>query len=166
MVKARSRLKTGPKQPEDKVTPIRQYNSAMVEPGDPTPRTESSPRHKKSSRSISWITYFKHLPTLVLSLIFYGILFIILTRVDPDTIKNVIAPGFYLPFLLILFLANLFLFSFLFLNSKRGLFYSLLLTTIVFLKMQSVVFTWQVITTFIVLFLSYEGFALFFRLRR
>jgi hypothetical protein len=83
--------------------------------------------------------YLHHLPTLLLSVIFYGITFAVLNKISPSSTKNLLFPNSYLLFQLPFLLGNFFLFSFLFLNAKRGVFISMLIFVFLFLKMQGVV---------------------------
>lgn len=80
--------------------------------------------------------YIKHFPTLIISLPFFWAVVYIYTNVYPLRIKNILFASSYLPFLLCFFLANFFFFAFLSLNTKKGLLISLLLSFILFLKLQ------------------------------
>jgi len=44
---------------------------------------------------------------------------------DPETIKDILIPNFYLPFFVSLFLALFFTLSIIFINTKKGLIFSL-----------------------------------------
>lgn len=83
--------------------------------------------------------YFKHLPTLFLSLFFGTLTFYFLKNISPESVRHFIIPNTYLPFLLLIFLTTLFLFSFVFLNTKIGLLLSAMLTTFLFMRVQLVV---------------------------
>ncbi|MEA2056148.1 MAG: hypothetical protein U9O78_00305 [Patescibacteria group bacterium] len=104
-------------------------------------------KKKKSSFNLFSLLqyYFNHLPCLFLAIVFNGLLYYLVTHVNPSQIKNFLLPNTYLPFLLILFFASWFSISFLMLNSRRGLVITLLLVWIVFLKLQKVIFTQQLI---------------------
>lgn len=82
--------------------------------------------------------YLKHLPLLIISLPFYGLVYYLLTRVHPDKIRHFLIPNTYLPFQLPLFMANFFLFSYLLLNTRRGLELSLLIMLTLFLKLEAI----------------------------
>jgi hypothetical protein len=124
--KARSRLK-----------------SSHYHPAPPVNLANSQPatRLKKHDRPSQHLAHYRqHLALLFLSLPFYLIVGTILTRVQPESIAHLFIPSAYLPLQLPLFLANFFLFSFIFLNSRRGLLISLLVSTLLFLKLQQVIF--------------------------
>jgi hypothetical protein len=99
-------------------------------------RAASATHHKKI-----FFAHAKHLPAFFLSLPFYGAAFYIFTRIQPNLIRHWLIPNSYLPLLVVMLIANTFLFGFLFLNTRRGLVVSLLLTVLLFLKLQLVIFT-------------------------
>lgn len=91
--------------------------------------------------------YLKHLPTLILGLIFSASTYLILTRIEPNQIKNFLLPNSYLPFLISLFMASFFLISYLFLSIRTGLILSSPLIIMAFLKLQNVIFKkWLIIS--------------------
>lgn len=100
-----------------------------------------------SAEAFDWqakiISYLRFLPLLVLSLILYAIIIWLMKSAPPSEIANILLPNFYLPFMVPLFFANLFFFSFLFLNTRRGLLLSLVIQIIVFLRLQQVIFEWS-----------------------
>jgi len=114
------------------------------------------PDRKKSS-SASLVMHLKHLPTLILSLFFYFLLFIVFVNFDPSSLKNIVLQNSYFPVLVLFFFSNFFLFSFIFLNSFKGFIYSLYFLLIFFLKIQHVVFDF-------ILIISLIGFMLIFEL--
>jgi hypothetical protein len=96
---------------------------------------------KKKKQTVYFLkNYLSHLPALFMAVFFYIILVLTMVNINPDLIKDFILPSTYLPVLVVVFLANFFLLSFIFLNSKRGLFYTSLLTIVIFLKFQKVIF--------------------------
>ncbi len=80
--------------------------------------------------------YLRHLPLLLLSMPFYGGAYYIFSHIHPAKIKHFLIPNTYLPLQLILFGGNFFLFSYLLLNTKRGLRMSILIGLILFLKLE------------------------------
>ena len=91
--------------------------------------------------------YLKHLPTLILGLIFSASTYLILTRIEPSQIKNFLLPNSYLLFLISLFTASFFLISYLFLSIRTGLILSSPLIIMAFLKLQNVIFEkWLIIS--------------------
>lgn len=84
--------------------------------------------------------YFQHVQTLLLSLPGIVLTFFILTSVYPDDIKNFLIPQSYLPLLISFFAGSFFLLSFIFLNTRRGLWLSVYLTLLLFFKLQMVTY--------------------------
>lgn len=81
--------------------------------------------------------YLTHLPTLVIAVIGHWLLFLLLIRVRPSQVQNILIPNSYLPIVVLFFLSQFFLWSYIFLHRRRGLFAALLSTTVVFLRLQS-----------------------------
>ena len=118
MQKAKSRIKTS-KQPKIK-------NRPRIK------NRQSHPALKLSKK------YLKHLPLLLLSLPFYAGAYYIFIYIRPAQIQHFLIPNTYLPLQLAFFLGNFFLFSYLFLKTRRGFEFSLLLSFALFLKLQLV----------------------------
>jgi hypothetical protein len=134
MPKARSRLKST----QHPVAP-----PASLTNTHPTPSANPrlSPRPQKQNLLNHHLTHHRqHLALLLLCLPFYLTVGAIMTKVNPDTIAHFLLPSTFLPLQFPLFLANFFFFSFIFLNSRRGLLLSLLISILLFLKLQQVVF--------------------------
>lgn len=137
--KARSRLKTLP---------------AEKEPVDFMPKGE----RKTNQKSLKYVKkYFQHISTFIVATFIYFLLLVFVNLVDPNQVEDFLLANSYLPFLILLSIANFFLFSFIFLNSKRGLFYSGLISALVFLNFQSVVLTMPTIFFFIFVIAVFEG---------
>lgn len=115
-----------------------------------THKTLSQNNTKNRNRQSSNL-YSKHLLLLILSGVFYLIVFYLLTNFPPKSVANVPLTNLYLPLLLPFFLANYFLISFILLNTKRGFIFSLLLTCLLFFKLQQISFEvwWLIILTLI-----------------
>lgn len=82
--------------------------------------------------------YSPYLPTLFVGVALYIVVGYILLNVHPTSWQNILFPNSYLPFHLVLFLANFFVFSFLLLSSRRGYLAACVLGILVFLKLQQV----------------------------
>ena len=67
-------------------------------------------------------------PTLILIFFFWTTLGLMVYFVEPETLKNILIPGLYLPFFLNLFLALFFTLAIIFINSRRGFLISLGIT--------------------------------------
>lgn len=147
MQKAKSRLTT-----RVQTQPVQPAQS-VVEP--------TKIRKKKQQPVYFLNNYLSHLPALFMAGFFYLILVLVMVNIDPQLIKNLILPSTYLPVLLLVFLANFFLLSFIFLNSKRGLFYTTIVTIITFLKFQKVIFEPIIL---LILVLTIVFFEIFFNL--
>jgi len=142
VIKGKSRLKQ---------QPVELTNKIAVEP------FKDFTQAKKKETSGRLVKYLQHLPTLILGIFFYIILFFIFNNFDPDLLKNIILPNSYLAVLLIFFIANFFLFSFIFLNSIRGFIYSLFILLIIFFKIQNVVFDGILLSILILSILLFES---------
>ncbi len=96
-------------------------------------------KSKKTQPTFNLKNYFAHLPTLIIGLFFSFVTFLILRHVEPNSIKNLILPNTYLPFLLSLFFALSFTSSFILLNTRRGFLLSGAIILYFFLKLQQVI---------------------------
>lgn len=61
-----------------------------------------------------------YLPTLILTLILWGLLATIIIWVDPQLVKDIILPGVYLPFFVVFWPASFFTLALLMGSSGRG----------------------------------------------
>jgi len=84
--------------------------------------------HKKTQTKRSWFI-------ALITLILWGVFAFIILFIDPQLIKDVILPGFYLPFFFILFFALTFSFYLLLLHTRRAVFISLAITFYLFLRL-------------------------------
>jgi len=110
----------------------------------------SAPAKKVTAVNNSWLSswlgsYLKHLPTLIMGVIFAYLLYLFLNYTHPSQVKHFLVPNSFLPLLVQVFLSSFFLMSFLFLSSRRGLLVSLWITAMLFLKVQNVIITVEVI---------------------
>lgn len=80
--------------------------------------------------------YFKHLPLLLLAGFFYFLVWQILTHVYPSAIRNYLLPGSYFPLLMLLFAGHFCFFSYLMVNTRRGVLMALALSAILWLQLQ------------------------------
>jgi hypothetical protein len=149
-MKAKSRLQTLP--PPSEISVEKKIETPKSEPHVSAFRSKHT-NHQKSEVLKKYLT---HLKTFILCLPFYGLCFYMLRNLHPNQVKNVLIPNLYFPFQLSLFLGNVFFFSFLFLNTRRGLLITLFIQTFVFLKLQSVIMTWQLSLGIGVLFVIIE----------
>ncbi len=62
-----------------------------------------------------------YLPTLILSLILWGLLAAMIVWVDPQLVKDILIPGAYLPFFLVFLPASILSLALIFGNTARGL---------------------------------------------
>lgn len=117
-------------------------------------RAKSSLKSSSSnSLSALLVQYIRHLPTLILGLIFSGGVYYILINISPDRIKHFILPNTYLPLLLTFFFAAMFIFSFIWLNTVRGFFTAIVLSIILFLMLQQVILTPVILAVLAAVFL-------------
>lgn len=95
----------------------------------------AAPRAKKNGQK-RWA----HLSTFAIGIFFGVLLFFLIFFVSPSSIKNWLIPNSYLPFFFLLVGTEFFLLSFIFLNSFLGAWWTIMLTCIIFLRIQQVVF--------------------------
>jgi len=91
----------------------------------------------------------KYVLLLVLGLSGFGICAYILTTVQPDQIANIFFYHSYLPLVLSCFLATFFVCTFLFLHSRRALAVASMVGLLLFLRLQDVVITTQLLAVMI-----------------
>ncbi|MEX0895414.1 MAG: hypothetical protein WDZ94_00570 [Patescibacteria group bacterium] len=117
-------------------------------------RPHSEPRQRQSNNYQSYISSFfssfiaprkKYLPTLLLSLLCYLIVFYILTQVHPASIAHLPLPYSYAPLQIALAAGNFLLFSFLLLQRRQAIIVSSWIAVLLFLKLQLFVVHWLVI---------------------
>lgn len=75
-----------------------------------------------------------YLPTLLLIVILWGLLGLMIHFVEPEMVKDLLIPGFYLPFWLLFFPASFLTLAVFLNNSHRGLIVSLGITVFLILK--------------------------------
>lgn len=115
-------------------------------------------REPKPRKSVSGSNkYLKHLPTLLLSIPFYLGVYYILANIYPESIEHVILPNTFLPLQLVLFLGNFFFFSYLLLNSRRGLEISLVFGLAMFLKLQGIANYLPLVAVILAIFIIIEA---------
>ncbi len=97
---------------------------------------------------------------LTVSILSWTILVYIFFRLPPRLFQNLLLPGLYLPFFLLLFLALFSSLKFLLLHTRRSLFISLFLVTILLLRLLGFSHLLYLALT-LLLFLSFEAAALY-----
>jgi hypothetical protein len=100
--------------------------------------------------------YLAYSSTLILAIPFYLATHYIFKNIPPDLIKNFILVNSYLPLQLALFFANFFFFSFLTLKTRRGLLIAAIITIFLFLKLQQVIISWQIVISILCFFVIIE----------
>jgi hypothetical protein len=100
------------------------------------PKPESREKELSSVFRAVKSSYSKHYLLLVLAVISYSSVGYILHNIPPEQIAHVPLPLAYAPLHIPLFLGNLFLFSFIFLHTRRGFLFALFISLVTFLKLQ------------------------------
>jgi len=106
--------------------------------------------------------YLNHIHCLLISIVGYFLLYLLISKIYPAQIQNFLFKNSYLPFFLILFLANFFLFTFMFLNKKIGLINAFLVNLLLYFKINDLSFdimsylTIILIITILVLLIFFE----------
>lgn len=132
---ARSRRKTSPKVTEPTVVPHIRRQVPLSASTNSIPFIDS---FRSIAGHIDWKEYLLHLPLLISALLAYcGVIFIF-GWIEPRSIQNIFLPNSYAPLLLVCTVANFCLFSYFFLNSRRGIIVSIVITILLFLRLQQV----------------------------
>lgn len=97
------------------------------------------------------LRYKTHLPLLCISLIFWGVLYYIFTRIHPDQVRDLVIPYSFVTVVIPFFIATTSFFSYLFLHTSVGLILGTSSALLLFLKLQMVVFEWQWLTIGVVI---------------
>ncbi len=84
--------------------------------------------------------YLSYIYCLLISLVGYFLFYLLVSKIYPNQIQNFIFKNSYLPFFLLLFLANFFFFTFLFLNKKIGLIIAFLINLLLHFKISDISF--------------------------
>ena len=84
--------------------------------------------------------YLNYIYFLLLAILMYFLLYLLVSRVYPNQVQNFIFKNSYLPFFSILFIANFFLFAFVFLNKKIGIIVSFLINLLFYFKINDINF--------------------------
>ncbi|MDR0463175.1 MAG: hypothetical protein LBG64_03075 [Pseudomonadales bacterium] len=103
--------------------------------------------------------YWKYLQVLTISVFFYLIVFLILTRVAPQNIANIPFADTYFLFQLPLLMGNFFFFTFLFQSRRLGLWFALTVFLILFFRLGRFYFS-----TGLVIFISVTSVLILFGL--
>ncbi|HEX9817364.1 MAG TPA: hypothetical protein VGA89_00490 [Patescibacteria group bacterium] len=77
------------------------------------------------------------LPLLLLASLFYGGVYLLVTQVSPNQVRNIVLSNSFLPFHAFLLPANFFFFTFLTLSKRWGLLVALAIQWLLFLKLQN-----------------------------
>jgi hypothetical protein len=84
--------------------------------------------------------YLHYIFCLLIALFAYFLLYLLLSKVYPSQIQNFLFKNSYLPFLLLVFIANFFIFTFLSLNKRFGLIIAFLINFIIYFRISDINF--------------------------
>ena len=84
--------------------------------------------------------YLNYIYCLIIALVIYFLLYLLISKIYPAQIQNFLFKNSYLPFFFILFFANFFLLTFIFLNKKIGLISSFSINLILYFKINNLHF--------------------------
>lgn len=135
--RANSRLSRSAKKTTASSTELKPIHSEVKQKSRKRVQTSISSSESLKKR------YLKQLPTLLVSIPFYFVVYYIITTIQPTAIQHLFIPNTYLPLQVPLFIANFFFFSFLFLKSRRGFLMSFFISLLLFFRLQNIVFEWQ-----------------------
>jgi len=100
--------------------------------------------------------YKKKIPTLIIGIIFSMGLIGLITTVYPAQIAHMFFKNSFLPLIITTFLSSFFLASYGFLNTRRGLFFSCWITTILWLQLIDALPIWVILPVLTIWFLGSE----------
>lgn len=103
-----------------------------------------------------WQPYARHAPLLGLGLVFFLLTLYMMLQISPAQIEISFLPKLHLPFQIMTFLSMFFLASFLTLNTRRGYLLAAFGQTLIFLRLQQVVLTREVVISLIGIFVIIE----------
>lgn len=106
--------------------------------------------------------YALFFPALILSIMGYFGMFFIFRNVEPSTIQNIFWSDSYFPLIFLAAWAHFFFFSYLFLHLRRGLFMSLFLTSLLYLRLNHFLTP----LTFVILFILLVAIESFLTIRK
>ena len=120
-----------------------------------TPQLPNATLHQNALLAVTK-KYTRHSFLLLLGVVSYASVAYILTAVSPEKIAHIPLPHTYFLLQLPLILGNLFFFSFLLLNTRRGALTALGIALVLFLKLQLVVLTVPVVLSILGLLVLIE----------
>ncbi len=109
----------------------------------------------KSKKEPYFQKYLHFVHCFFIALLTYFLLYLLLSKIYPHQIQNFIFTNSYLPFFLLLFLANFFLFTFLFLNKKIGLSIAFSINLLLYCKINHLLFNWSNVLIIALLIFSF-----------
>jgi hypothetical protein len=107
--------------------------------------------------------YLKKVSTLVVGLIFYGIVAWIMLNLTPDQFQNFLWPNSYLLLMVVFWLANFFVGAFVSLSSRKGLEWAVISSLWLYLRLLQVSNWWMVVLGVGVMFGVVEGLLAFLK---
>lgn len=84
--------------------------------------------------------HLHYILSLFIALIAYFLLYLLISKIYPSQIQNFIFKNSYLPFFLLTFIANFFLFTFLLLNKNLGLIIAFFINLMLYFKIVNISF--------------------------
>ena len=84
--------------------------------------------------------YLNYIYCFIIALIIYFLLYLLISNIYPAQIQNFLFKNSYLPFFFMLFFANFFLLTFIFLNKRIGLINSFFINLILYFKINDLYF--------------------------
>ncbi|MFZ1721487.1 MAG: hypothetical protein WAU07_03205 [Microgenomates group bacterium] len=85
------------------------------------------------------LRYMKHIPLLALSVPGFAVCYWMIHTFFPEDIAHLLIPNAFLVFQIPFFISNVFLWSYVFLNTRQGIAMSVMVSILLFLRLQQVV---------------------------
>ena len=99
-------------------------------------KRKNRPRKEKKLRKRVIQKYYGRL--VVATFLSWGVIGLVVFKVDPENIKNLVVPNSYLLFMLLLLAGLFFLLSIILMSSKRALWWSMLMVIFIYLRVMGV----------------------------
>ena len=114
------------------------------------PGVDTQPALREATQKTT--SYTTQLPTLGLGVFFLIVLIFFVTQIYPPAIANMVVKNSFLPLVLCTFLASLFLASYAFLNTRKGLLFSLWLTLLLWSQLANALPLWIALPAYTIWF--------------
>lgn len=110
--------------------------------------------------------YFQHIFCLLIALFAYFLIYLLLNKIYPTQIQNFLFKNSYLPLILLIFIANFFLFTFFSLNKRFGFIVAFLISLLFYFKISNIFFDFSCFLTLLFIGLTLIILAFFEQIKK